>query len=219
MLILGKQRFNSFLIATTALVVLLTNCSDIYPQLSLTPTIIELKAYPGGLKTFTLSVKNNGSDPLACTVRLSSLKVFGGIPSEVDEAPRSCKGWIAAQPETFNLDPQNSQKLICRLTVPEKVVGGYYAIVSCKGVPKTVSEPGTVESGHRASINFSFRVMQVVMLTVPGPNLQAIINAEKPMIAQGEGGNSNGNLYPGSIQIMFRLREGKSHRPEAGISL
>ncbi len=109
------------------------------------------------------------------------------MPVAVDDAPRSCKDWISVQPERFNLRPGDGQRLICRLRTPAKMAGGYYGAISCHGVPAARSEQeATAENGVSAAVRFSYRIMAVVLVTVPGSDLRAIIEAGKPMIAQSE---------------------------------
>jgi len=169
--------------AVTALGLLVTAIPIARAQLAISPTIVEQRSYPGGLSTFTVSIVNNGAQPLSCTVSRYAMAVLGGgLPSAVDDAPRSCRDWLDIQPTSFTLGPKQGQRLICRVRPPKDAAGGYYALLSCLGQPQGTSRQSNESGGVGASIEFNYRVMSVVMLTVPGPNIEARIEAGQPVL-------------------------------------
>ena len=154
-------------------------------QLAVSPTIVEQRWYPGGLNTFTISFMNSGAQALDCTVSRYAMAVSGGgLPTAVDDAPRSCKDWLDVQPETFTLSPKQGRRLICRVRPPKDAAGGYYALLSCLGQPKAAGTQAPAAGGVGASIQFNYRVMSVVMLTVPGPDIEARIEAGQPLLSE-----------------------------------
>lgn len=160
-----------------------------FAQFTVSPIIIEVRAYAGGVRTFTLSIGNSGPEPLDCTISVSAMAVMGGgLPVEVEDAPRSCKDWITVNPDKFTLRPKEGKRLICRARIPKKTGGGYYAIISCHGVPMGGSDERTAESGVGAGIEFSHRSLVPVLLTIPGPQMQAIMEAAMPIIRSSQGG-------------------------------
>jgi len=154
-------------------------------QLSLSPVIIEQRAYPGGLRQFTLSVSNTGKEPLDCQMTVYAMRVMGGgLPTPVDEAPRSCKDWITVEQNKFTLGPRTGKKIVCRVRVPKAdVAGGYYALLSCEGTPRGAASAPGKRPGVTAGIRFSYRVMVPVLLTVPAPDMKAVIDVGKPMVS------------------------------------
>lgn len=185
-----------------------------FGQLTVSPIIIELRAYPGGLRTFTFSIGNTGKEPLECTIRVSAMTVSGGgLPVEVEDAPRSCKDWITVEPDTFRLAPMEGKRLVCRVRPPRETAGGYYAIISCHGAPQRGGDERTAESGVGAAIKFSHRALVPVLLTIPAAQLRAIIEAGNAIITRGRGANgytleipvrNRGNIHTrmgGTIQI------------------
>ena len=175
--------------ALLACALLLAVCGSAPGQVSISPTILEPKAYPGGLSTFTLSIGNSGDQTLDCTVQVFALEVAGGgLPLAVEDAPRSCKDWLTVEPTQFELKPKGGERLVCRVQPPRGVAGGYYAVISCHAVPRAAREEEAGGEGVRASVTFSHRVMAVVLLTIPAPQLQAVIEAGQPLIREGEGG-------------------------------
>lgn len=166
-------------------------CAPAFAQMAITPIIIETRAHAGGVRTFAVSISNTGKQPLECTVRVSAMAVLaGGLPVEVEEAPRSCKDWITVKPAKFTLKLKEGKRLVCQVRVPKKTGGGYYAIISCHGVPQETAGPEAVRPGVGAGIRFTHRVLVPVMLTVPAPRMRAIIEAAKPIINVDKGGRS-----------------------------
>jgi hypothetical protein len=108
--------------------------------------------------------------------------VAGGLPAEVEDANRSCRDWITVEPSTFRLLPEEGLRLICRMQPPKNVSGGYYAIISCNGTPSRGSDERTAESGVGAAIEFSHRALIPVLLTIPAPQLKAVIDAGNAII-------------------------------------
>ena len=183
-----RQYINLFFVIIVTFTILLIVCPCTYSQLSIIPSIVELNSYPGALRTFTINVDNTGELSLSCTMKVSAMKLVEGIPVEVDDSSRSCKNWISVKQESFKLKPKGGQQIVCRLQAPPKdVVGGYYAIISCLGIPE-INQNQDLNSGVSSSINFSYKVLSAIMLTVPGPNLKAVIEAGIPMLETGEGG-------------------------------
>jgi len=159
-------------------------------QFTISPIIIELTGYAGGLRTFTFSIGNTGQKPLDCTVGTSSMAIAGGgLPVEVDDAPRSCKDWITVTPERFRLPPKQGIRLVCRMRVPRNTGGGYYALISCHGVPTGGTEERTADRGVGAGIRFSHRALVPILLTIPAPQMQAVIDAAQPIISEAKQGS------------------------------
>ncbi len=168
-----------------------------YAQMAISPTIVEEKVYPGGLKTFTLNISNMGNTPLECTLGTSSMTVHGGgLPVEVDEASRSCRDWITVNPEAISLNPKEGRRIVCRVKTPRETVGGYYAMIWCHGKPVVGDETPGGESATKAGVRFSFRNMAVVLLTVPGSDIRAIVDAGVPVITQTKEGSGYNFLLP-----------------------
>ena len=147
---------NAVTTAAGAFVLLLPLCAPAaQAQLALPPTIVEPRSYPGGLSTFTLSVVNNGDRPLDCTASRYAMEVRGsGLPTPVDDAPRSCRDWLEVQPASFTLSPKQGQRLVCRVCPPKDAAGGDYAPLSCLGQPQTTDRP-TEDAGGSAPASSS----------------------------------------------------------------
>jgi len=179
------EGFRRFLSAALAFVFSQVFASAVLAQFTVSPIIIELTGYPGGLRTFTFSVGNTGEEPLDCTIGVSAMAVMGGgMPVEVEDAPRSCKDWITVTPETFRLAPKDGIRLVCHVRVPRNTGGGYYAIISCHGVPMRGSDERAAASGVGGAIQFSHRSLVPVLLTIPAPQMQAVIDAAQPLISE-----------------------------------
>lgn len=152
-------------------------------QLSISPNVVEGKAYPGGIWTFTLGVMNVGDKPLDCTTGIHAMKVLdSGMPVAVDDSTRSCKGWITSLNQDFTLEPKGGKRIVFRVQPPREVVGGYYALICIDGRPGEANAEQQPRAGVSASVKFGHRGLIPVLLTIPGANLEAVIDAAKPLI-------------------------------------
>ncbi len=205
-----KRAFHLSAPAVALLMLLLALCGSAPGQMAITPIIIETEAHPGGVKTFFVNIVNNGKNLLECAVRISAMAVeAGGLPYEVAEAPRSAKDWVTVQPEKFTIAPKEGKRLICTVRVPKEAGGGYYAIVSCHGIPQEGGAEAPAEKGVGAGIRLTHRALVPVLLTVPAPRMEAVIDAAKPIIKLEQGGRSY------ALQLPVRNR-GNIHTRMAG---
>jgi P pilus assembly chaperone PapD len=189
-----RKRFASTVVRALALALLLQSAAS--AQLSMSPLIAETRVYPGGLKTFRVSVSNRGKTPLDCEISRHGMRIEGGgMPVMVDDAPRSCKEWLTVTPEKFTLRPGQGQVLICRARATPEASGGYYGIVSCLGVPQEGRE-GPGDEGTRAAVRFSYRVMCIIMLTVPRGKVEALVEAAEPSVETTEGASGYSFVLP-----------------------
>jgi hypothetical protein len=153
-------------------------------QLSVSPTIIETKAYPGGLQRFTVTISNMHTEILDCKIEVAALRVAeGGLPVAVDDAPRSCRDWLNVSPREFSLNVKQGRRLICQVRPPRNTGGGYYAIIICTAKPRTVATTTAVgREKLKVGIRFSYRTMIPILLTVPGAGIRSMIDAARPQI-------------------------------------
>ncbi|MCG3178535.1 MAG: hypothetical protein BIFFINMI_00863 [Phycisphaerae bacterium] len=157
----------------------------VFAQLGMTPIIVESRGFAGGLARFRITVANVGAMPMDCDIRVKAMTVLsGGLPVEADDAPRSCKDWIEVEPTKFSLKAGESRALNCKLTVPKDAAGGYYAIISCTGVPGAGADAPPA-AGVGATVRLTHRGLVPVLLTVPGSRVAAVIDAGKPIITPG----------------------------------
>jgi len=164
-------------------------CAVSSAQMAITPVMVENRTIAGGLATFMLSVSNSGNQPIDCGVRVTGMTVLpGGLPVEAQDPPRNCKDWITVEPTKFALRPGEGQGLLCRLRVPKDAAGGYYAIISCQGIPNTGTAGDSAEAGVGVTMKLTHRGLVPVLVTVPGPQVQAIIDAAPPAVLLGLGG-------------------------------
>ena len=184
---MAKVRLLELHIASIVFASLLLIGSSAWAQLSLSPNIIQEKVYAGGLATFTVSVGNTDDRTLVCTMDVWALEIRGGLPVPVEDAPRSCREWLTVEPETFTLSPKGGRRVVCRLQAPRETGGGYYAVLSCTGVIEESSEEESkAEQGISAAVRLSHRTLAPVLVTVPAPELRAIVEAGEPVLSRGE---------------------------------
>ena len=193
-----------------------------YGQLSVSPTIVEPRAYPGGLSRFTVSVSNTGRDTLDCTVSVKALQVNGGMPVAVDNAPRSCREWITSDASEFALRPRVGRRMVFQVRPGREAAGGYYAAVMVHGVPRHRDQGANENAeGTRAGVRFSYKVMTAVLLTVPAPRMEARIDAAQPIVRASEKGSGYSVVVPVRNQgnIHARMSGYVEIRSEAGQKL
>lgn len=158
-------------------------------QISFSPMIKELSAYPGGIERFNLSMMNSGNEILDCKIETFPMKLVGdGLPVASEDGARSCHQWIDIKPREFKLNPKADQRLVCNIKPPKGTVGGYYALISCLGVPESFSEEerGT---GSKAAVRFRYRVQSVIILKVRGSHMKAVIEPGEPLIESKKDGS------------------------------
>ncbi|NQU43541.1 hypothetical protein HQ520_09655, partial [bacterium] len=154
----------SFLKSAFSILLLAFLPGMVQAQISVSPTILEEKAYPGGVVKLRLGLANTSDEPLYCTISVSAMEVQGdGLPVAVPDAPRSCHTWISFGETDFALAPKQGKSLLGSVRVPRDASGGYYAVIACHGKPPQGIENGGTE-GVKAGIRFSYRVMAVVLL-------------------------------------------------------
>lgn len=169
--------------AFLACLTLVLGTSSARANLAISPTIIRPRAFPGGIKQLTVGLSNRGHTVLHCTAEVYAMKVTGGgMPVAVDKAPRSCRDWIKITPEKFKLPAKTGRRVIVRINVPEKAAGGYYALISFLGKPEGADKEEGKKKGVRSTVRLSYRTMAAVLLTVPGPQLKAVIDSARPVI-------------------------------------
>jgi len=182
-----SQSVSARLLKLTVLIVVAC-CSVSHGQLSISPLFVEPTVYPGATATFRVNVGNNGKEVLNCAIRVSAMMIdIGGLPQEADESPRSCKDWIKAEPTEFTLGPREGRQIICRMNVPRNVSGGYYAIVSVLGSPEKIDMEAGGRRGIGAGIELTHKALVPILVTVPGPRVQAVIEAAEPTITRASG--------------------------------
>ena len=112
--VIPQGRFKNLWAAGAACAVVLILGGLASAQMGITPIFVEARAYPGGLTTFKLSVFNPGKEALDCDVRVKGMTVLpGGLPVEVDDAPRSCRDWITVEPMKFTLKAGEGRDSMC----------------------------------------------------------------------------------------------------------
>lgn len=186
----SDQHFKFLFLNAITLILLSIFPNIIFAQFKVSPIITEVTGYPGGHRTFTLSVGNAGEETLDCTVNIAAMTVAsGGLPLMVDDGPRSCKDWISVTPETFRLAPKQGIRLVCHIRVPKETGGGYYAILACNGTPPKEMNEVLGQNQVGAGIHFSHRVLVPVLLTIPASQMQAVIDATQPLVNNAQRGS------------------------------
>jgi hypothetical protein len=166
-------------------------------QLAITPIILEPRAYAGGIQTVRVSISNTGEKPMACAVTLFAMEIdAGGMPLAVAEAPRTCRDWITITPQKFTLAAGQGERLVCHIRAPRETSGGYYAILSVHGTPQVPGGEDPTGPGVSAGIRLSHRALVPILLTVPGSNVEAIIDAAKPTITPHPSGRGFAMIMP-----------------------
>jgi hypothetical protein len=103
--------------------------------------------------------------------------------------------------------------------VPKDTEGGYYAILSCQGIPGVGAEAEPGGEGVSGTIKLRHRGLVPILVTIPGPKVQAVLDVAKPIVTAGAGGRgfkfevpvrNRGNIHTrvaGSVE--FRSESGE----------
>jgi hypothetical protein len=109
--------------------------------LSVTPSLVELSATPGGQGEVDLQVTNNGSESFDVRASVQQSKGGGGDLSAVD--------WLAVQPSEFRLAPGEHQAVMVTVAVPSPLdSGGRYGTVMLKTGVRAVAGTGIGVAGQ-----------------------------------------------------------------------
>jgi hypothetical protein len=109
--------------------------------LSVTPSLVELSATPGGQGSVDLQVTNNGSEAFDVTASVHQSEGGGGDLSAVD--------WLSLQPSEFHLIPGEHETVRVTVAVPSPLdSGGRYGTVMLKTGARAVPGAGIGVAGQ-----------------------------------------------------------------------
>lgn len=112
--------------------------------LSVAPSLIELEAEEGASGSQTLTVGNDGDEPIEVTAGVEPYKGATGDRSAVD--------WLAVEPAGFRLEPGDRQAVTVAIELPDGDLasGGRYAAVSFTTGARTPDQTGMAMAGKLA---------------------------------------------------------------------
>jgi len=129
-------------------------------SLSVSPYLLEFEVPAGGVKTFTLTLYNEGDEKAEIRAYLRSLHLSltgEPQPGESEEGDFSCASWISLSPSGFTVEPEGKKKITGILKVPRGERGGRYACILFE-----------TDSGRtKESVRISTRLGVVVMMSIP----------------------------------------------------
>ncbi|MBN1466944.1 hypothetical protein JXA02_14415 [candidate division KSB1 bacterium] len=185
-------------------------CSVNAQALRMTPPIVELLTTPSSTQSFYVTLSNDGESAVDCRMEIKSMALTElGMPVPVDSADRSSAAWVTILGESsFQLQPTETKPIQFTIRPPLRIEpGGYYCMISARATnPQQVIGDATQA---RAAIRIQYQMTSVVMLIVKGPNVQAKIQPEAPMIYGGNraGAEADRNWY---VQVPVR-NDGNLH--------
>jgi hypothetical protein len=138
---------------------LLTSTCQAAFSLSVSPYLLEFEVPGGGVRTFTMTLYNEGNGPAEVKAYTRSLHLsLTGEPQPGDgmEGIFSCAPWISLRPSHFTIQPNGKEKVAGILEVPRGQRGGRYASILFETVPKEV----------KGGLRISTRLGVVVMMTI-----------------------------------------------------
>lgn len=143
---------------------------------SFNPGIIEVQTFPGGVKSFTLSIQNHEKGEKGRFKIYVTDLVIGkdGTISypEPGTSRWSCAKWISLSSSDISVEPGKVKNVTCQIRVPQGEVGGKYAVIMCE---KKGNEMEEIED-NEARITSNWRIGCAVLLSVRGHNVKK--NAE-----------------------------------------
>lgn len=105
------------------------------------PSLVEVRATPGGQGSQQLVVYNQGSDPFRVVATIEPYKQAADVHSAVD--------WLNVDPESFELGPGEQQAVTVTITVPSSLpTGGRYAMAAFKTGPAQLAGGNTAVAGQ-----------------------------------------------------------------------
>lgn len=139
---------------------LLTSICQAAFSLSVSPYFLEFEVPGGGVRTFTITLYNEGDEAVEVKGYTRSLHLsLAGEPQpgESEKGVFSCAPWISLRPSHFTIQPKGKEKVAGVLKVPRGQKGGRYASILFETVPKEVKDGLTI----------SARLGVVAMLSIP----------------------------------------------------
>jgi len=139
---------------------ILTSICQAAFSLSVSPYFLEFEVPGGGVRTFTMTLYNEGDEPVEVKGYTRSLHLsLTGEPQPGDgmEGSFSCAPWISLRPSRFTIQPKGKEKVAGVLKVPRGQRGGRYASILFETVPREVKD----------GVRISTRLGVVVMTTIP----------------------------------------------------
>lgn len=126
--------------------------------LSVSPSLVEVAATPGGVGSLELTVSNQGSEAYPVRVGVAPYKEGTGSLSSVE--------WLQVEPTGFDLQPGQQRSVKVTIHVPQNAdSGGRYAMVTFTTIPKTVESSRTGTSGQAG---VSARIGIPILITLQG---------------------------------------------------
>ena len=112
--------------------------------LTVAPSLVELEAEGGATGSQTLTVSNDGNEPIEVAAGVEPYKGATGALSAVE--------WLTVEPARFRLEPGQAQEVTVEIALPEGELeaGGRYAAVALTTGAKQVEGSGMAMAGKLA---------------------------------------------------------------------
>lgn len=155
-----------FISLALGLCLVLTLASPAWAGLRVSGGKIEDSLAPGSETSYTMNVANTSADPMDVAVEVkgygaSTASSYAILEPEEDTSPYSARELLTVVPQSFHLEPKESQDVTVTATIPSNVgSGGRYAIIYIHTVP---SPGGTVAMATAIAAR--------VLLTIEGSEL------------------------------------------------
>ena len=107
-------------------------------SLSVSPYLLEFEVPGGGVRTFTITLYNQGDEAAEVRTYTRSLNLSctgEPQPGESEEGVFSCAPWISLRPTHFSIQPNGKKKVAGILKVPRGQRGGRYASILFETFP------------------------------------------------------------------------------------
>lgn len=161
---------------------------------------IEDSLAPGSETSYTMNVANTSTDPMDVAVEVkgygaSTASSYAILEPEEDTSPYSARELLTVVPQSFHLEPKESQDITVTATIPSNVgSGGRYAIIYIHTVP---SPGGT-------TVAVATAIAARVLLTIEGSELIKSGEISQIELSEAESGQ------PLEIRVIVE-NDGNSH--------
>lgn len=166
MISMSSKVKKGFISLTLGLCLVLALASPVWAGLRVSGGKIEDSLAPGSETSYTMNVANTSPNPMDVAVEVkgygaSTASSYAILEPEEDTSPYSARELLTVAPQSFHLEPKESQDITVTATIPSNVgSGGRYAIIYIHTMP---SPGGTVAVATAIAAR--------VLLTIEGSEL------------------------------------------------
>ncbi|HAW50609.1 TPA: hypothetical protein DCX16_06645 [bacterium] len=176
-------------------------------KLRLSHSDIELKVYPGAIKSFSFSVTNLLNAPCSCRLYTSDIDLTPEgeiLYLPVGSASFSCARWIKFSQDKLTLKGKETKEIHAQAIIPRDADGCYTGIIFCETLPPKLEldkDQAGVAVRLRLAIYLDMKVGKKLYERVSMSNIEFLKKEREFLVVVENKGNNSCLTKPGSLTI------------------